>query len=162
MLKEHVRGMSSVVFGIVIVLCIFIIPVLFIKGGDWLSREVLHLLNLLSLTTLTAFIVVLLPLSMYSKTRSVSGSIMVLASFIFGVNLWLYGLLLTYWFWGEIVVCIGLIAMGIGVVPIAMLAAPLKGMWLEFGVLLLLIILTFGVRGFGYYLVEKSLYKPRH
>lgn len=154
--------MSSIVFGIVIFLCMLVVPVLFIKGGEWLSREVLHLFNLLSLTTLAAFIVILLPLAIFSKTRSISGSIMVLVSFIFGVNLWLYGLLLTYLFWGGIVVCIGLIVLGIGVVPIAMFAAPLKGMWFEFGALLLLIILTFGVRSFGYYLVEKSLYKPRH
>lgn len=46
--------------------------------------------------------------------------------------------------------------MGIGVVPIAMLATLFKGMWLEFGSLILFTILTFGVRILGVYLIEKA------
>ncbi len=159
MLKENLRGINSYVFGFVILLCMLSITVLFIHGELWFRMKVLPLLNLLSLTAFSALILILLPLSIFSKTRSVSGSIMVFISFIFGIHLWFYGLLLTYILLGKLVAAAGLFLMGIGVIPLAMIAAPFNGMWLEFGSLIFLIILTLGVRSFGYYLVEISYYR---
>lgn len=57
--------------------------------------------------------------------------------------------------WGGIAVFIGLFLLGVGVVPIAMLATLFNGMWSTLGELFLLLILTFGSRFLGIYLVEK-------
>jgi hypothetical protein len=64
------------------------------------------------------------------------------------------GLLLTYVIWGGFAVFIGLFLAGVGVVPVAMLATLLKGLWGPFGILIGLTILTFGTRIFGLSLSE--------
>jgi hypothetical protein len=38
----------------------------------------------------------------------------------------------------------------------AMLATAFKGMWLKFGQLILLMVVTFAARGFGFYLIGKA------
>ncbi len=155
-MKEKIKEFGTYVLGLAIFICILAIPVLFIWGGVWLSTKILPWLNLFSIIALAIFIIILLPLSIFRKIRSFSGSCMVFASYMFGVNVWFSGLLLTYVLWGGWAVFIGLFLMGIGVVPIAMLATLFKGMRLEFGSLILFTILTFGVRILGVYLIEKA------
>ena len=155
-MKEKIKGVSTYILGLAIFICIMAIAVLFIWGGVWLSTKILPWLNLISLITLAIIMIIILPLSFFRKTRSFSGVCMVFASYIFGINVWLSGLLITYVLWGVGAILIGLFLMGIGVVPIAMLAMLFNAMWLEFGLLILFTLLTFGVRIFGYYLVEKA------
>ncbi len=155
-MKEKIKKVGTYILGFAIMICILAIPALFIWGGVWLSTKILPWLNLLSLIALAILIIVLLPLSIFRKARSFSGTCMVYASYLFGVKVWLTGLLLTYILWGGWAVFIGLFLMGVGVVPIAMLATLFKGMWLEFGTLIFLTLLTFGVRILGFHLVEKA------
>jgi len=65
---------------------------------------------------------------------------------VFGATLWMEGLLLTLAIWGVGAVFIGLFLAGVGVVPIAMLATLIKGMWGPLIELVLLTIMTFGSR----------------
>jgi hypothetical protein len=76
------------------------------------------------------------------------------ASYVFGATLWMEGLLLTLFIWGLGAVFIGLCVVGIGVVPIAMLATLLKGMWGPLIELVLLTIMTFGSRACAISLAE--------
>ncbi|MFH1881162.1 MAG: hypothetical protein ABIL62_00440 [Planctomycetota bacterium] len=101
-------------------------------------------------------LVILLPLSFFSMTRTWAGYGFYTASFVCGITGWSMGLLLSWELWGPIAVIIGLFIFGIGVVPIAMLATLFNGMWIELGFLVLAIILTFGFRFFGIGLVEKA------
>lgn len=149
-------GYQIPIAAIVIFIAIISIPVLFILGSVWLSTKVIPWLNLASEITFFVILILLLPLSIFPKTRSFAGSGMIFLSFIFGLNLWFLGLLLTYALWGAIAVIIGLFIIGIGVVPIAMLATLFNGMWKELGILFLLTFLTFGVRFLGFYLIEKA------
>ena len=75
---------------------------------------------------------------------------------MFGFTLWVWGLLLTYDLWGAIAVLVGLVLLGVGVVPIAMLATLFKGMWLTLGELVLLTVLTFGTRFAGAWAASKA------
>ena len=79
-----------------------------------------------------------------------------IASLVFGFTLWVWGLLFTYHLWGAIAVFIGLFLMGVGVVPIAMLATLFKGMWSTLGELVLLTVLTFGTRFAGAWTAAKA------
>ncbi len=66
------------------------------------------------------------------------------------------GFLLTLELWGVFAVLIGLFFLGIGVVPIAILATLFNGMWVELGMLVLAVVLTFGVRMLGMFLADSS------
>jgi hypothetical protein len=64
------------------------------------------------------------------------------------------GLVLTLSTWGLGAVLLGLFLGGIGVVPIAMLATLLKGMWAPLAELVVLTIMTFASRAGAFSLAE--------
>ena len=70
------------------------------------------------------------------------------------------GLLLTLDLWGGCAAVIGLFLLGIGVVPIAMLATLFNGMWIELGLLVLAVVLTFGLRILGAFLQDTAISGP--
>ena len=61
----------------------------------------------------------------------------------------------TYEAWGMVGVIIGLVIAGVGVVPVAMLAALLHGEWQALIVFVIFIVLTFGLRALGFWLAKK-------
>lgn len=126
----------------------------FVLGGVWISKHLLPWLTFISLVVFAIVIVVLLPLAIPRATRHFSSVAILIASYIFGATLWMMGLLLTYFTWGVVAVIIGLVFLGIGVVPIALLATLFKGMWGPFFSLVLLAIATFGCRIGAFALAE--------
>jgi hypothetical protein len=79
--------------------------------------------------TLFVSIVLLFPLTLIPSTRRFAAKGLDIASSVFMVILWLWGMAYTYSAWGFIGVLIGFVFLGIGIVPIAMLAALLHGDW---------------------------------
>ncbi|KKS53507.1 MAG: hypothetical protein UV20_C0050G0004 [Candidatus Magasanikbacteria bacterium GW2011_GWA2_42_32] len=144
------------VLGIAGLLLLLAIPVFFIMGAVWVGTYVLPWLKLLAWIVLGIDVIIILPLILFRKTREAALSALYISSYVFGLLLWFMGLLLSYLIWGFIAVFIGLALMGIGVVPIAMLATLLTGEFGIFGTLILLTFLTFGVRFFAVYILEKS------
>lgn len=61
-------------------------------------------------------------MALLSKTRGFSALGLLIASYAFGAILWVWSLLLTLQLWGALAVIIGLLIMGIGIVPVAILA----------------------------------------
>ena len=118
----------------------------FILGGVWVSKHLLPWLTVISFIVFAIVIFVLLPLAIPRATRGFSSVSILIASYVFGATLWMFGLLLTYFTWGVVAVIIGLVFFGVGVVPIALLATLLKGMWGPFFTLVLLAIATYGCR----------------
>lgn len=142
--------------GIASFLLILFLSVLMIKGAVWVGENALAWLFDFAWIVLTINILILLPLSLFKKTGAVGGAGMYISSYIFGVTLWFLGLLLTYFTWGFWGVFIGLVLAGVGVVPMAMLAMLINGEILTFVVLIILTMLTFGMRALGIYLVGRA------
>lgn len=155
-LKSFIVGIFKGSLGIVWFLTFLLLPAFFIIGAIWLGERILPWLVLLSIIAFGVCIFILLPLSIFRVTRQVAGGLFLWISFIFGLTGWFLGLLLTYFLWGIIGVIIGLLILGIGVVPIGLLAALFNGMWTELGILLLLIVLTFGCRFLGAILISSQ------
>jgi len=154
--KSIISNIGSYALGLVIMLVLVALPVLFIFGGIWVGEKILPWLILLSILAIGFNIVILLPLALIPPTRPWAGLGFFISSFIFGLTGWFMGLLLTWILWGGLAVIIGIFFMGIGVVPIAMLATLFNGMWLELGLLFLVVVLTFGLRILGITLVERD------
>lgn len=100
-------------------------------------------------------VVLLLPMAFFHKTREWAATGFLFTSFVYGFIVWVLGLLITMQYWGPIAVIIGLFFIGIGVVPIGMVAAAFKHQWFEVGILVVGLVLTFGARIFGAWLAEK-------
>lgn len=67
--------------------------------------------------------VVLAPLSLFRRTRGISALGYLVASYLFGVNLFIFGIIVTLSEWGVVALVIGLFLAGVGVVPVALLAS---------------------------------------
>jgi hypothetical protein len=88
---------------------------------DWLPAVV-------GVTTL-ASIFIFAPLGIFRATRSFAGGALIGASYIFGVSLWIYGAIATFGHWGWIGLIVGIVVLGVGVVPIGLLALALESQW---------------------------------
>ena len=154
--KSTVSNIGTYALGLVIMLAFLALPVLFIVGGVVVAEKILPWLMLLSMLALVFNIVILLPLALIPPSRPWAGLGFFISSYIFGLTGWFMGLLLTWMLWGGLAVIIGLFIMGIGVIPIAMLATLFNGMWIELGLLFLAVVLTFGLRILGMTLAENT------
>jgi hypothetical protein len=123
-----------------------VIAGVFIFGAAWASAKLLPWFSVLTWIAFALVVFILLPLAIPKTTREFSSVALFVASYVFGATLWMEGLLLTLAIWGVGAVIIGLFLAGVGVVPIAMLATLLKGMWRPLIELVLLTIMTFGSR----------------
>jgi hypothetical protein len=121
-IKSTASKLGTYALGAVIMVALFALPVLFIIGGVAVAKKILPWLMFLSILTLLINIVVLSPLAAIRRTRAWAGVGFFLSSYVFGLTAWFMGLLLTWFLWGGFAVIIGLFIMGIGVVPIGMLA----------------------------------------
>lgn len=65
-------------------------------------------------------------------------------------------LLVTYNIWGIVALIIGLLIMGIGILPIAIIASIFNGEWIILASLLGNTLLVFGIRYWGSHIINKS------
>jgi len=141
---DFLKSIGEFIVGIGISLGIIFLAMFFIKGGVWLGAIVLPWLSIIMWLVFILNIIIFLPLGIFKKTRSVSAFGFVMSSYVYGLTLWFWALLL------------GLFIAGIGVVPIAILATALNGEWAITGQIILLLVLTFGSRMLGFYFAERA------
>jgi hypothetical protein len=158
--RPTLSTIGTYALGVVIVLALLVLPVLLLVGAERVGEKILPWLMLVCVLALAFNIVILVPLALIPPTRPWAGLGFFISSYLFGLTGWFMGLILTLQLWGVFAVVIGLFFLGIGVVPIAMLATLLNGMWVELALLVLAMVLTFGVRMLGAFLTEKASAGP--
>ena len=106
---------------------------------------------------LAVAIFVLLPLTIWRKTRGAVGAGLLITSYIFGLTTWLLSAAVTFGSFGWFGLIIGLLFLGVGVVPLAIIGAIFK---LDNGglalVLFVMVVVTFGARFGGAYAASKA------
>lgn len=145
-IKAGLAGLGGLLVVGAFLLASLALGTVFIFGAAWASTKLLPWFSVLTWLGLAVVVFLLLPLAIPRTTRGFSSVALLMASYIFGATLWMEGLLLTLSTWGVVAVFIGLFMAGVGVVPIAMLATLLKGMWGPLIELVLLVIMTFASR----------------
>lgn len=106
--------------------------------------------------TVVVCILVLAPLGLFRKTRAISATGYVIASYVFGANLFIFGVIVVLSLWGIVALIIGLVFVGVGVVPVAFLASIFRREWSVFWQLVLGVAFTWGARAYGIYLGMKA------
>jgi hypothetical protein len=142
--------------GLWAITALFALGILFIVGATVASLLVMKWVPVVFWSSLLIVIFVLGPISLIRPTRALAAIGVVIASYVFGVITWCAGLAITYAFWGVTGVIIGLLFAGVGIVPVAMLATLLHGQWVTLIELVILIVLTFGLRALGVWLALKA------
>ena len=102
-------------------------------------------------------IVIFLPISFMQGTKSFAGKGIFTMSYLFGVTTWLLSCIITFATWGVAGLIIGLFFLGVGVVPMAILASFIMLKSLSMGLsIIVMAALTFGTRLYGIYLLSEN------
>lgn len=149
MRKIVISGFSGCLLAILVLVGIIMLTLMFLQGGVWLGEKALPIFKWLAQITCGVVVIILLPMAAFHRTQRFAANGLTYAAALFGMTLWVWGLLLTYDLWGGAAVLLGVCLLGVGVVPMAMLATLFAQMWPTFGQLLLLAALTYGTRLFG-------------
>lgn len=152
---KTLKGLGAVALGICGLAALALVVIMIVSGIGYVSAKVLPWLFDASWLAFAFCLVLLLPLSFFRWTRRLAFYGLFFGSYVFGICAWTLGFLVTYSLWGFIGVAIGLFIFGIGVVPVAVLAAMIHGSWEVVWELLVLVALTFGVRIYAAYLAQK-------
>lgn len=144
--KDVATGLGGLLLFLAIAAVGIVIATFLIYGAGWASSKLLPWFSILTWVTFAIVIFILLPLAIPRATRGFSSVAIFISSYVFGVTLWMMGLLLTLSIWGVTAVIIGIALGGVGVLPIAMLATLFNGYWLPLIELILLTVATFGSR----------------
>lgn len=90
-MKDALKGIGSIVLGLVVLVAIVALFVVFIRGAAWGVEHLLSPLIAVGWIALAIDIVVLLPLSKFKPLRGLAGSIIFISSYVFGLITWMFG-----------------------------------------------------------------------
>jgi len=159
--KQIFKSIGRFIISACILAGLFLIAMMFVKGGVWVSREIYPALSSVAKVLLYLTIFILTPLTAFKRTRAVGGFGLFAASYVFGLTLWVWSLILTYKFWGIFAVILGLFFAGVGIVPIGVLATLFKGEWSILMQLILLMAFVPASRSLGIYMITRATRERR-
>ena len=114
-----------------------------------LSFWFIEILNPISQVAFALLVIVFLPLSIFKRTRGISGIVFYYYSYLFGAIVWFAGLAMTIIHWGGWGLFIGLFLLGFGVVPLGIIGEFLYSSSSQGFVFLFLLVLVFVFRYIG-------------
>ena len=114
MRKFVINGFSGCLFAALVLVGIVMLALMFLRGGVWLGEIALPFFQWLARITFCVVVVILLPMAAFHRTQRAAASGLIQASSLFGITLWVWGLLLTYDLWGGAAVLLGVCLLGIG------------------------------------------------
>ena len=155
-IAARVKDAGSVVLGVAVIVGVLAIGIGLLTGAAAFSVWIFKwTLPAFGITLLVSF-VLLAPLSLIPPTRAFSAVGFMIASFVFGAILWVWGMVYTYSVWGLFAVIVGLVFLGVGVVPIAMFAALVRGDWGNLGIFVVTAVVAIGFRVLAHWLARKA------
>ena len=101
-------------------------------------------------------LVLLLVGSISKSSRSFVGKATTVLSYPVAFTVWLWGFLLVFIAWGWLGVIIGLVLLGVGVVPLGLIALILDGVWSGVGQMVLAVALVMAMRYAGTWMAENT------
>lgn len=153
---KGIKAVGIVIIGSLVVVGIMAIGVGLLVGATAFSLWVLKWTPIAFEITLAVSIFFLGPLALIPPARGFSAIGFMIASYVFGAIMWVWGLAFTYTVWGWLAVIIGLVILGVGVVPVAMLAALLHADWSDLVGFIIFAVLTYGCRSLSMWLAHKA------
>ena len=95
-------------------------------------------------------------LSIFRRTRPWGGLVLLVFSYLVGAATWFYGAAATFTSFGWLGLIVGLLFMGVGVVPLGIIGAFIYlDSSIAFGIIIMLVA-TFAFRGVGGWLMAQS------
>lgn len=154
------KGIFAALGGMGLIIGVSIVAILtamlVINGLTWIARVVFPLTIWLTQIALAIFIFILLPLSFIRRTYDFSAIGILIVSYVVGASIWIVAFMETYRLWGTWGLVIGLVFMGIGVVPIAILAMLFHGMWAQSAQLVIAALIVIAIQAYSFHVGSKT------
>jgi len=155
-IAEKIKNVRNWLVGVLALAIITALTVVLVFGMTWVSMKVLPWLMPTFFGTLAVCLLLLGPTALFRRTRGFSAIGLMIASHVFGAILWIWSFLLTLSLWGTVAVVIGLLFAGVGIIPMAVLAAIFHAQWSSLGDMAIMLVATFGLRAIAIWLVTKA------
>jgi hypothetical protein len=155
-MKNFFLSLGYILVGIAIMVIVGVLCCLFFLGAAWVGDKILPILNLIVVIAFFLILVFGSPLLFFCSVRHIPGQAWIYWSYACAVSLWFCSLIVTLQLWGVIAAIIGMLLGGIGIFPVAVLAAMIKGEWSIFWQLMLSFALVIGAQFFGTLMIKKS------
>lgn len=154
--KFALKKAGNFALGLVVMLAIFLLIGLFLRGMVWASEKALPWLIDAGRIAFDICVLILLPLCIFRKTRPWAGLGFFFASFLFGTVLFAFSCIVDVQLRGYGALIFGLFLAGVGVVPVAFFATLFHGAWPLFWDVVFGVVLTFGTRYLGVRLADQD------
>lgn len=135
---------------------VIIVILWFIKGSEWLQKSILPLHGFLFFLLLIFTFLILIPLMVFKSIRPYSGILLYNLTYVYGGIAWFYSAHYCLIFLGKFWMIIGMLFLGIGVAPVAVIGSIIKGHWGFLIFICVQLIATFGCRFLAAYAVSTS------
>ena len=155
-LQSGIKNTGLFLGGLVFIAILFLISAAIFVGVTQVSFWIAHWAPRALIIILEISLIVFGPLALIPPTRGIAAVAFYVASYAFGALLFAMSLAYTYAVWGLFAVFVGIVGLGIGIVPVALLAALFHG---DYGNLILFAVtavLVYGLRALSLWLVMKA------
>jgi hypothetical protein len=133
----------------------FVVLIIFLlKGGVNFIGNHQDLISTIS-GIIIGIIVLMILVSMIPRARMFTGTAIVFLTYAWGLLFWLTCLAITFGLWGFVGTFIGVAMFGLGIFATAILAVLFTGQWAAALTLLVTIIIMYGVRALGHWIISK-------
>jgi hypothetical protein len=151
-----ISTVGSILLNLVFLAAALMLPAFYLLGAERSTTYILQPLSVAAWVALFFTIILLLPLSMFKKLRPYTGAGIYMASHVFGLAGWAMGFIGTWILWSGWAAIGGTVLLGGAVVPFALVASAIEGLWTSFFLLLGLTALTFISRVVGLAIAESG------
>jgi hypothetical protein len=103
-----------------------------------------------------ACLVLFLPMAFFRRSRPAAATAFLFASYVFGFSCWVFAFIVSFKIAGVFWLVVGLLGLGVGVVPVALVAAAIGGYWSTVGDLLFAVGIVAAARIFGAFLMAHA------
>jgi len=108
-MSQFLKTIGSLAFGVVAFVALIVVIFLLVQGGAWLADKAYPILIILVVIALVITVFIPLPLAIFHKTRGFAGVGIYITSYVYGLTVWVWSLLITYAIWGGVGVAIGIL-----------------------------------------------------
>ena len=126
------------------------------RGIPWYEENVHPVVSLICVIATIVLVPVSFLLAVFRSARPWAGLGFTLASYAWGLDVWLSCVIAAYYLAGVVWMIIGVCFAGIGIVPVAIIAALVRGEWFTGIFLAVSVAIAYGLRMLGHYLIGEE------
>jgi hypothetical protein len=133
-----------------------VVLVLALQGIGWIAKNIHPWTALAAEIAGLGSVPLSLLLAIFRKTRAIGAVGLLISSYVIGLGLCIWSLIIAYNFAGVVWLIIGLAFVGIGVVPVALVASAISGAWSIAGRIAGMATLVYVSRALSTFLAERE------